>query len=47
MAVIVYMQSPGGLLLHAHTEKSCGREGGRCSKEVPGPDYPNVLIMSQ
>lgn len=47
MAVLVNVQSPGGLLTCAQTGKRCGREGGRFSKEVTGPDYSNVLIMSQ
>lgn len=47
VTVLVNMQSPEVLLTCAQAGKSCGREGGRFSKEVTGPDYSNVLIMSQ
>lgn len=47
VAVLVNMQSPEVLLTCAQAGKSCGREGGRFSKEVTGSDYSNVLIMSQ
>lgn len=47
VVVIVNVQNPEGILTCALAGKSCGREWGRFSKEVTGPDYSNVLIMSQ
>lgn len=46
-AVIVYVQNPGGFLLHAWAGKEIGGKSGRFGKEVRGPDYPNILIMRQ
>lgn len=46
-AVAVNVHNPEAFLTCAQAGKSCGREGGRFSKEVTGPDYSNVLIMSQ
>lgn len=43
----VYVQNPGGFLLHAWEGKEIGGKSGRFGKEVRGPDYPNILIMSQ
>lgn len=47
VAVLANVLSPGGLLTCAQAGRSRGREGGRFSNEVTGPDYSNVLIMSQ
>lgn len=47
VTVLVSVQNPEGILTRGEAGKSCGREGGRFRKEVTGPDYSNVLIMSQ